>query len=130
MERPSAVFIPQPAGGNCVYQVAATSSFDAARQAIAEHEKYHPRLSDDAVVHVVVNGKGPAAFDYLEHNARQPNYRHRVGVLRQPRPARDRKGIPGWETGGGGNASERSGYFPPKRIVIPPIAVKGYPGVP
>jgi hypothetical protein len=91
MERPSAVFIPHPAGGNCVYEVAASSSFDAARQAIAEHEKHHPRLADEVVIRVVADGKGPAAFDYIEHNARQPNYRHRAGVLRHPPPARDRK---------------------------------------
>jgi hypothetical protein len=28
---------------------------------------------------VVVDGKGPMAFDYVEHNARQPSYRHRAG---------------------------------------------------
>jgi hypothetical protein len=49
----------------------------------AAHEKHHPRLSDDVVVHVVVDGKGPIAFDYVEHNARQPNYRHRVGAVRK-----------------------------------------------
>jgi hypothetical protein len=63
MERPSVVFIPHPAGGNSVHPVAATSSFDAARQAIAEHEKHHRRLADEVVIRVVVNGKGPAAFD-------------------------------------------------------------------
>ena len=91
MERPSAVFIPHPTGGNCVYEVAASSSFEAARRAIAEQEKHHPRLSDNVVVHVVVGGKGPTAFDYLEHNARQPNYRHPVGLVRRPPPARDRE---------------------------------------
>jgi hypothetical protein len=66
-----------------MYQVSARSSFEAARAAIAEHEKHYPRLSDDAVVRVVVDGKPFAAWDCLEHNARQPNYRHRVGVVRQ-----------------------------------------------
>jgi hypothetical protein len=82
MERSSVVFIPRPAGGNSIYEIAATSSFEAARRAIAGHEKHHPRLSDDVVVHVVFDGNGPKAFDYVEHNARQPNYRHRVwGVM-------------------------------------------------
>jgi hypothetical protein len=77
------VFIPHPVAGNCMYQVAARSSSEAARGAIAEHEKHYPRLADDVVVQVVVDGKSFAAWDYVEHNARQPNYRHRVGVLRQ-----------------------------------------------
>jgi hypothetical protein len=81
MERSCMVFIPHPVAGNCMYQVAARSSFEAARGAIAEHEKHYPRLADDVVVHVVVDGKSFAAG--LEHNARQPNYRHRVGMLRQ-----------------------------------------------
>jgi hypothetical protein len=34
------------------------------------------------VVRVVLDGKGAMCFDYLEHNARQPNYRHRVGAVR------------------------------------------------
>jgi hypothetical protein len=75
--------IPHPTGGNCMYQMAARSSFEAARSAIAQHEKHYPRLADSVVVHVVVDGKTFAAWDYLEHNARQPNYRHRVGVMRQ-----------------------------------------------
>jgi hypothetical protein len=87
MERPSVVFIPHPTGGNCVYQIAASTSFEAARQAIALHEKHHPRLGDDVIVHVVVDGKTHTAFDYLEHNARQPNYRHPVGLVRRPPPA-------------------------------------------
>jgi hypothetical protein len=54
MERPCVVFIPHPVSGNCIYEVAASSSFQAAHAAIAAHEKHHPRLSDDVVVHVVV----------------------------------------------------------------------------
>jgi hypothetical protein len=77
------VFIPHPAAGNCMYQVAARSSFEATRAAIAEHEKHYPRrLADDVVVRVVVDGKSFAAWDYVEHNARQPSYRHRVGAVR------------------------------------------------
>jgi hypothetical protein len=38
------------------------------------------------VIRVVIDGCGPLAFDYLEHNARQLNYRHPVGVLRQSPP--------------------------------------------
>jgi hypothetical protein len=83
MERSCVVFIPHRTGGPCMYQVAARSSFEAARVAIAEHEKHYPRLADDVVIHVVVDGKPVAAWDCAEHNARQPNFRHRVGVLRQ-----------------------------------------------
>jgi hypothetical protein len=50
--------------------------------AIAEHEKHFPRLGDDVVVEVVVDGDGPLVSGYREHNARQPRYRHRVGAVR------------------------------------------------
>jgi hypothetical protein len=83
MERACLVFIPHPVGGACAYPVTARGSFEAAHLAIAEHEKQFPRLSDDTVVGVVVDGKGAMCFDYLEHNARQPNYRHRVGAVRR-----------------------------------------------
>jgi hypothetical protein len=66
MERSCMVFIPHPVAGNCMYQVAARSSFEAARGAIAEHEKHYPRLADDVVVQVVVDGKSFAAWIMLE----------------------------------------------------------------
>jgi hypothetical protein len=59
MECSCLVFIPHPVGGACAYPVAASSSFEAARLALAEHEKHFPRLGDDAVVHVVVEARAP-----------------------------------------------------------------------
>jgi hypothetical protein len=77
------VFILHPVSGDCAYQDAAQSSFQAARAAIREHKKHHPLLSDETVVRVVLDGTGHVCWDYIGHNARQPNFRHRVGAARQ-----------------------------------------------
>ena len=65
------------------YAVRAASSFDAAWSAIQVHEqRENLRLSDDAVVRVVVEGKMPGELGYEFDNARQPNYLHPVGPVR------------------------------------------------
>jgi hypothetical protein len=77
------VFIPASTGGHYTLCVSATSSFDAAWQALQEHERRNPAVGDDAILNVVVDGKPPSVWDFKEHNAAQPNYRMRVGRLRE-----------------------------------------------
>ena len=76
------VLIPHPRSGNYDYDVEATSSMEAARIALDRH---HGPVLDDAVITVILDGHGLRTFDYVEHNARQPTYRHRVGAVRAGR---------------------------------------------
>lgn len=64
--------------GHIDYTVDATSSMDAARQAVALHRE---SLLDDCVLTVVVNGRSPLLHGWREHNAMQPTFRHRVGAV-------------------------------------------------
>jgi hypothetical protein len=68
---------------NHFYDVYAESSFRAAWDALQRHEAHQPRVGDDTVVRVVVDGNNSMLYDYLEHDEGQPNYRHRVGRLRE-----------------------------------------------
>ena len=73
-------------GGHIDYTVDAAKSMDAARKAIAIHRT---ALADDCVLTVVVNGRSPLLHGWQEHNALQPTFRHRVGVVRASRPKSD-----------------------------------------
>ncbi len=69
--------------GTHFYQPFASSSFDAAWQAIQDHERIlKMTLADDVIVHVVVDGKNSLLFGFEERNAQQPNFPHRVGQVR------------------------------------------------
>jgi hypothetical protein len=76
------VFVPSGKGQHWFYPVAAESSFGAAWDALQTHEARFGKVGDSAVLHVVVNGKTPMTFDYEEHNAKQPNFRHKAGRVR------------------------------------------------
>ena len=65
------------------YEIGAASSFDAARQAIELHEQHHPKLTDDTVLTIILDGKSPLLWDAETHNAKQPTFRHRVGQVRK-----------------------------------------------
>lgn len=58
-------------GGHYVSQVTAPSSFDAAWQAVQQHERRNIGLGDDVILHVVVNGLTPSIWNFKEHNAAQ-----------------------------------------------------------
>lgn len=64
--------------------MSAESSFAAAWKALQEHEEFHKlTVPADAILHVVVNGKDSHLHDYQEYNAAQPNFRHKVGRVRE-----------------------------------------------
>jgi hypothetical protein len=79
------VFVPAENGnGNFTHYANVESSFAAAWQALQEHEAIHKRkVPDDAILHVVIDGKDSHLHDFKEHNAKQPNFRHRVGRVRE-----------------------------------------------
>lgn len=88
MPQRSVVFIPSRRGGRWFYYTYASSSYEAARQAIEQHvaRVTHEPLLDDAVLTIVVGGTDSNGANYQEHNAKKPTYRHTVGQLRR-RPA-------------------------------------------
>ena len=68
--------------GSYQYEVGASSVHDAARKAIAVYEQRFPRLSDDLILTVILDGKPYMVHDATEHNTKQPQYRVRVGRVR------------------------------------------------
>ena len=76
------VLIPHPHSGNHDYDVEATSSMEAARIAL---ERHHEPVLDDVVITVIIDGHGLRTYDCVEHNARQPTFRHRAGTVRAVR---------------------------------------------
>jgi hypothetical protein len=76
------VLIPHAQGGLYDYDVEAASSMEAARIAPDQHRE---TVADDAVITVISDGHGLRTFDYVEHNARQPTYRHRAGAVQAVR---------------------------------------------
>ena len=83
-EKLCVVFVPYLKGGSWCYDVKGSSSFEAAAKALDQHETNHAneKLTDDAILHVVVEGKTSMLWGHVEHNAKQPNYRHTVGRVR------------------------------------------------
>jgi hypothetical protein len=73
------VFIPHKFGGQNIYEPhGALSSMDAAWKAIQDHERRKKAaLMDDVILHVVVDGITPSIWNWQEHNASKPNFRHR-----------------------------------------------------
>jgi len=68
------------AHGHLDYTVEATSSMDAARQALSVHKA---SVTDDTILTVIVNGRSPLLHGWREHNQIQPTFRHRAGSVRQ-----------------------------------------------
>jgi hypothetical protein len=79
------VLVPASVGkGTFAYHTTAESSFGAAWEALQDHEAFHKTtVPDDAILHVVVDGKSSSLHDYKEHNAAQPNFRHRAERVRE-----------------------------------------------
>jgi hypothetical protein len=83
MPQSCVVFVPHKFGGHHSYDVSASSSFDAAWQAIRDHERTHKIvLPDDLVLQVVVDGKNGNLYGCDEHNATKQNFWVRVGRIR------------------------------------------------
>jgi hypothetical protein len=75
------VFVPTRNGkANYAYHTSSESSFGAAWDALQQHEAIHKSaVADDAILHVVVNGKDPQLHNFREWNSKQPNFRHKAG---------------------------------------------------
>ena len=76
------VKIPHLVGGNDEYLVDATSLFDAVRRALVIDEERLGRRSDDTVVTVIEDGQQSIYWNSAEHNAKQQQWRVRVGRVR------------------------------------------------
>ena len=75
--------IPHPVGGGNEYVIEKpTSLFDAVRQALAIHEERLGRQPDDLVVTVIENGQQATYHGFEEHNAKQRQWRVRIGRVR------------------------------------------------
>jgi hypothetical protein len=73
---------PHPVGGNNEYVVDAASLFDAVRRALVIDEERLGNRSDDTVVTVIEDGKQSSYWDSPEHNAKQRQWRVKVGRVR------------------------------------------------
>ncbi len=81
--RECVVLIPAMPSGHFDYDVQGESSLDAAWRALQAHEKRGLCVTDDKIVRVILEGRGLMLSDCTEHNAKQPQYRHRVARVRQ-----------------------------------------------
>jgi hypothetical protein len=76
------VLIPDPRGERYDYDIDAASSMKAARIALQRH---HEPVPDSALLIAIIDGHSLRTFDCVEHNAKQPTYRHRAGTVRAGR---------------------------------------------
>ena len=76
------VKIPHPMGGNHEYPVDAASLFDAVRCALKINVDRMGRRSDDTIVTVIESGMQAIYHGFNEHNAKQRQWRVRVGRVR------------------------------------------------
>lgn len=84
LTRHCVVMIPAHVGsGHHFYEVTAESSFAAAWKALQEHEAHQPKLPDESVLRVIVDGTTPVVWNANEHNDACKNYRDRVGRVRE-----------------------------------------------
>lgn len=79
------VLIPAATGGGTheYYIDQANGSHEGARQALDQHEKITKRpMPEEAVITVIVGGISLMLWNALEHNEKQPTYRHLVSRIR------------------------------------------------
>jgi hypothetical protein len=69
--------------GHHFYEVTAESTFAAAWKALQEHEAHQPKLPDESVLRVIVDGTTPMVWNANEHNDACQNFRHLVGRIRE-----------------------------------------------
>src|SRR5215831_18412382 len=73
------VRIPHPTGGYDEYLVEKPSSlFDAVRRAVVIDEERFGHRSDDTVVTVIEDGQQSIYWNFVEHNAKQRQWRGKV----------------------------------------------------
>ena len=77
------VVIPHPTGGNDEYLIEKpTGLFDAVRRALVIDEERFGHGSDDTVVTVIEDGQQSIYWNSSEHNAKQRQWRVKVGRVR------------------------------------------------
>lgn len=81
--RECVVLIPAMPSGHFDYDVQGESSLEAAWRALQAHERRGLSVADNRTVRVIVEGRGLMLSDCTEHNAKQPQYRHRVARVRR-----------------------------------------------